>query len=49
MIALGWQREDRMDPWIWAVLLVGFGLALALLEVFVPSGGILVRPEGLFR
>lgn len=27
--------------WIWAVLLLALGLALAALEVFVPSGGIL--------
>jgi membrane-bound ClpP family serine protease len=30
-----------MDPWIWAVLLLSLGLGLAVLEVFIPSGGIL--------
>jgi membrane-bound ClpP family serine protease len=30
-----------MDPWIWAVLLLALGLGLAVLEVFIPSGGIL--------
>lgn len=30
-----------MDPWIWAVLLLTLGLGLAVLEVFIPSGGIL--------
>jgi membrane-bound ClpP family serine protease len=35
-----------MDPWVWAVLLLAFGLALAVLEVFVPSGGVLVVLSG---
>ena len=30
-----------MDPVIWAVLLMTLGLALVLLEIFIPSGGIL--------
>lgn len=30
-----------MDYWVWAVLLLGIGFGLAMLEVFVPSGGIL--------
>jgi len=30
-----------MDPWVWAVVLIFLGLGLAVLEVFVPSGGIL--------
>jgi membrane-bound ClpP family serine protease len=30
-----------MDPWIWAVLLLALGLGLAVLEVLVPSGGLL--------
>ncbi len=30
-----------MDPWIWAVLLLALGLGLAVLEVFIPSAGIL--------
>ncbi len=30
-----------MDLWVWAVLLLLIGLGLAVLEVFVPSGGIL--------
>lgn len=30
-----------MDPWAWAILLLVLGLALAILEVFFPSGGIL--------
>ena len=28
-------------PWAWAILLLVVGLAVALLEVFIPSGGIL--------
>jgi membrane-bound ClpP family serine protease len=28
-------------PWLWAVLLLLLGLGLAVLEVFIPSGGIL--------
>ena len=30
-----------MHPVIWSVLLLAFGLALAMLEVFIPSAGIL--------
>lgn len=30
-----------IDPWVWALLLVLVGLALAVLEVFIPNGGIL--------
>jgi len=30
-----------MDSWAWAVLLLMLGLGIAVLEVFVPSGGIL--------
>jgi membrane-bound ClpP family serine protease len=30
-----------MEPWIWAVLLLVLGLGLAMLEVLVPSGGLL--------
>jgi len=28
-------------PWVWAILLLVLGMGLAVLEVFVPSGGIL--------
>jgi membrane-bound ClpP family serine protease len=30
-----------MEPWLWAVLLLIVGLFVAILEVFLPSGGIL--------
>ncbi len=30
-----------VDPWVWAVLLVVVGLGLAVLELFIPSGGVL--------
>lgn len=30
-----------MDAWVWASIILVAGLALAMLEVFVPSGGIL--------
>ncbi|MCR4410859.1 MAG: hypothetical protein NUV77_00365 [Thermoguttaceae bacterium] len=30
-----------MDPWVWAVLLLVVGMCLVVLEIFVPSGGIL--------
>jgi len=30
-----------MQPWFWAVCLLAIGLAMAVLEVFLPSGGIL--------
>ena len=35
-----------MDIWIWPVLLLAMGLALALLEVFFPSAGILAFFSG---
>jgi membrane-bound ClpP family serine protease len=30
-----------MDPLVWSALLMFFGLALVLLEIFVPSGGVI--------
>ena len=30
-----------IEPWVWAVLLILVGLALAAMELFIPSGGIL--------
>jgi membrane-bound serine protease (ClpP class) len=30
-----------MEPWIWAVILLAAGLGLSVLEVFLPSGGII--------
>lgn len=30
-----------MEPWVWAVVIFFAGLALAMLEVFIPSGGII--------
>lgn len=30
-----------MEPWVWAVLLLLLGLALAVADIFLPSGGIL--------
>ena len=30
-----------MDPWVWAILLLVLGTALAVLEIFFPSAGIL--------
>ncbi len=30
-----------MDPWVWAVLLLVFGMGLAILEIFFPSAGVL--------
>ena len=30
-----------VDPWVWATILMGLGLGLAVLEVFFPSAGIL--------
>ena len=30
-----------MDPWVWAILLLALGTALAVLEIFFPSAGIL--------
>lgn len=29
-----------MDPWIWAVLLLAIGMALSIMEIFFPSGGL---------
>lgn len=29
-----------MDPWIWAVLLLFVGMALVVMDIFLPSGGI---------
>ena len=33
--------SKTMDPLIWAALLLALGLALAVIELFVPSGGLL--------
>ncbi len=30
-----------MEPWAWAVVILFAGMALAMLEVFIPSGGVL--------
>jgi membrane-bound serine protease (ClpP class) len=30
-----------MEPWIWAIILLALGLSLSVLEIFVPSGGII--------
>ncbi len=30
-----------MDPWVWAVCLLIFAVALAVMELFIPSGGVL--------
>jgi membrane-bound ClpP family serine protease len=30
-----------MDTWVWAVVILAAGMVLAMLEVFIPSGGIL--------
>lgn len=30
-----------IDPWVWAFLLLVLGMGLAILEIFIPSGGIL--------
>lgn len=30
-----------IEPWVWAVMLIVVGIGLAVLELFVPSGGIL--------
>ncbi len=30
-----------MEPWAWAIVIFSAGLALAMLEVFIPSGGVL--------
>lgn len=35
------ECEKTMDPWIWMILLLVASLALAFLEMFLPSGGIL--------
>ena len=35
-----------MEPWIWAVLLLAVGLSLAVLEVFLPSAGLIAFLSG---
>ena len=30
-----------VDPWVWAISLILLGLALAAMELFIPSGGVL--------
>ncbi len=30
-----------MEPWLWSILLLGLAILLAILELFVPSGGLL--------
>lgn len=30
-----------LDPWVWAVILLAIGLSLAMMEVFLPSGGVI--------
>jgi len=30
-----------LEPWVWAVILLAIGLSLAILEVFLPSGGLI--------
>jgi membrane-bound ClpP family serine protease len=30
-----------MEPWIWALILLALGLALTVLEIFLPSGGLI--------
>jgi len=40
-VALQTLGGEIMDPWVWAVLLLLLGLGLAVMEVFIPSGGIL--------
>lgn len=37
----GNHLAKKMDPLIWAVILMAVGLGLVMLEVFIPSGGIL--------
>ncbi len=29
-----------MEPWIWAIILLALGLSLSVLEIFLPSGGV---------
>ena len=36
-----YSRKTIVDLWIWAVVLLTLGLGLTVLEVFIPSGGIL--------
>jgi membrane-bound ClpP family serine protease len=33
--------ERMLDPWVWAVILLAIGLSLAMMEVFLPSGGVI--------
>jgi len=35
-----------MEPWVWAVLLLAVGLSLAVLEVFLPSAGLIAFLSG---
>lgn len=37
----GFWAATWLAPWAWAILLLVLGLALVVLEVFIPSGGIL--------
>ena len=30
-----------MEPWVWSLVLLVLGLAIIVLEMFVPSGGVL--------
>ena len=30
-----------IEPWLWAIVLIILGIGLAVLELFVPSGGVL--------
>jgi membrane-bound serine protease (ClpP class) len=30
-----------LEPWIWAIILLALGLSLSVLEIFLPSGGII--------
>jgi membrane-bound serine protease (ClpP class) len=41
LLAEGSSAASWFGPWAWALVFLAAGLALALLEVFVPSGGIL--------
>jgi membrane-bound ClpP family serine protease len=34
------EQDERMDPWVWAILLLLVGMTLAVLDIFVPSGGV---------
>lgn len=35
------RMTDMMEPWVWAVLLLAAGLSLAVVEIFIPSGGLI--------